>query len=88
MNIVLSGTLQKFAQYQREHSIDAWTIQEGLDHLVKAHPALGNALFDGAGELRRAHLVFLNGDQVTSDRFSERVGERDEIEILTAIAGG
>jgi len=88
MNIVLSGTLQKFAQYQREHSVDAWTIQEGLDHLVKAYPALGTALYNGEGELRRAHIIFLNGNQVPPEQLSDRVGETDELEILTAIAGG
>lgn len=88
MNLILSGTLQKFAQYQREHTIDAWTVQEGLDHLVRTYPALGTALFNGTGELRRAHLVFLNGTQLDPERFSERVSENDEIEILTAIAGG
>jgi sulfur-carrier protein len=88
MNIVLSGTLQKFAQYQREHSVEAWTIQEGLDSLVQAHPALSTALFNGAGEIRKAHLVFLDGNQVTPEQFDSKVGESSELEILTAIAGG
>ncbi len=88
MNIVLSGTLQKLTQYQREHTIDAWTIQEGLDSLVKMYPALSHALFNGAGELRRAHLIFLNGNQVEPHQFSDKVTNTDEVEILTAIAGG
>jgi sulfur-carrier protein len=88
MNIVLSGTLQKLAQYQREHTIDAWTIQDGLDYLVRTYPALNNALFNGAGELRGTHLVFLNGNQVGPDRFSDKVATTDEVEILSAIAGG
>ena len=88
MNIVLSGTLQKFARYQREHSVDAVTVREGIDSLVKNYPELSRALFDPAGQIRRAHMVFLNGNQLSSEQLTAEVGAKDEIEILTAIAGG
>jgi molybdopterin synthase sulfur carrier subunit len=88
MNVVLSGTLQKFAQYQREHVIDAATIEEGIATLVESHPDLKRALLDASGLIRSAHMIFLNGDQVGRDQLEQKVGESDQIEILTAIAGG
>lgn len=88
MHIVLSGTLQKFAQYQREHGVDAPTIEEGIAILVQSHPDLNAALFDASGTIRSAHMIFLNGDQLGRDQLTQKVSEIDKIEILTAIAGG
>jgi molybdopterin converting factor small subunit len=88
MNIVLSGNLQKFTAYQREHSVAAVTVREGLENLAKAYPELSKVLFDPAGQLRRAHTLFLNGNQIWAEQLIEKVGDRDRLEILTAIAGG
>ncbi len=88
MTIVLSGILQKFAQYQREHCIEASTVQEAIEQLGKSHPPLNKALFDPSGALRRTHTVFLNGNQLALEQLAQRVTNKDKLEILTAIAGG
>ncbi len=88
MNIVLTGVLQKYTSYQREHCIAADTVREGIDALAKTYPGLNSVLFDQLGQLRRTHIVFLNGSQLGTDQLERRVERDDRIEILTAIAGG
>lgn len=39
------------------------------------------------GQLRQAHRVFVNGDQLSVD-LTTPLADSDEVEILTAIAGG
>lgn len=88
MNIVLSGTLQKYTDYQREHCIAAETVREAIEGLVKNYPGLNPILFDPTGQIRRAHTVFLNGNQIFADQLANPVAAQDRLEILTAIAGG
>jgi len=88
MNIVLSGVLQKHAQYQREHELPAQTVREGLELLVERFPAVGSVLLDSAGQLRKVHRLFLNGQQLSNEKVGSEVSDADRLEILTAIAGG
>ena len=88
MHIVLSGVLQKHAQYQREHAFAAETVQQAIDILVKSFPAMNNVLLDPHGQLRRIHRLFLNGKQLAHDETGQFVQQQDRLEILTAIAGG
>ena len=88
MNIVLSGVLQKYAQYQREHSLAAGTVQEAIELLVGRFPAMGTVLLDSAGQPRKVHRLFLNGHQISSEQVVQGVKQDDRLEILTAIAGG
>ncbi|GIW89283.1 MAG: molybdopterin synthase sulfur carrier subunit [Isosphaeraceae bacterium] len=64
------------------------TVGAVLEAVVSKHPALRERLFEG-GELRRFVNVYVNNEDI---RFLEDletpVGERDEISIIPAIAGG
>jgi molybdopterin synthase sulfur carrier subunit len=88
MNILLSGVLQKYAHYQREHSISAKTVSEAIDLLVERFPGMGNVLLDSTGRPRKIHRLFLNGHQVSPEHVDQCVKPGDKLEILTAIAGG
>lgn len=88
MHIVLSGVLQKHAQYQREHSLPAETVKEAIDSLVQSFPGMNTVLLDPAGQLRKIHRLFLNGQQISSEQIGQGVEQQDRLEILTAIAGG
>ncbi|WP_323119908.1 MoaD/ThiS family protein [Burkholderia alba] len=88
MNIVLSGVLQKYAQYQREHSLTAGTIREAIELLVERFPAMGGVLLDAGGQPRKVHRLFLNGHQISPEQVGQFVKQEDKLEILTAIAGG
>ncbi|TWC59650.1 MULTISPECIES: MoaD/ThiS family protein [unclassified Burkholderia] len=88
MNVILSGVLQKYALYQREHSLAAETIQEAIAQLVGRFPAMSSVLLDQAGQPRKVHRLFLNGQQIAPEQVGQCVGQGDRLEILTAIAGG
>ena len=87
MKIVLSGTLLRFVGYKRELEVDAPTVRGAIDHVIEDHPALRNVLLDGNGDVRTAHQLFVNGEQIgrTLDR---PVADADVLEVMTAIAGG
>ena len=88
MQIVLSGVLQKHAQYQREHALPAETVQEAIAILVESFPSMNNVLLDPHGQLRKIHRLFLNGQQLAPDQTGQCLQQQDRLEILTAIAGG
>jgi molybdopterin converting factor small subunit len=65
------------------------TVGEIFDGLVQQYPALKDHLISPAGDLHRFVNVYLNGRDVRYlDGLSTPVGERDEIRLLPAIAGG
>lgn len=65
------------------------TVGEVLGALVEAHPGLRAQLFTHEGILNRFVNVYVDGRDVryTGD-LSTAVGERDEVVILPAMAGG
>jgi molybdopterin converting factor small subunit len=64
------------------------TVGEVLENLAKDHPALRDRIFDGA-ELRQYVNVYLNNEDIRYiDDLATPVGDRDQIDIIPAIAGG
>jgi molybdopterin converting factor small subunit len=64
------------------------TVGEVLANLSTAHPALRERLFDGE-ELRRFVNVYLNNEDIRYlDELDTAVGEKDEVSIIPAVAGG
>jgi molybdopterin converting factor small subunit len=64
------------------------TVGEVLKNVVAAHPELKERLFDGE-EVRRFVNVYVNNEDVRYlDELDTAVGERDEVSIIPAIAGG
>jgi molybdopterin converting factor small subunit len=88
MNIVLSGNLRRYTEFEGEVELEAASIGEALDKLVSRFPDLKPVIFDGSGGLRSVHRLFLNGDVLEGDHANHPVQTHDELGILTAIAGG
>jgi len=88
MNIRFSGVLLRFVGYRRQFAVEAQTIGDGLQSLVQQYEALKPALFDGEGNVRTTHRLFLNGNQVKENDLKQVVTPSDTVEILTALAGG
>lgn len=84
----ISGNLLRFAGYQHEIQIDASTVGEGIGKLVNLHPQLSQVLLDANGSVRKVHRLFYNGEQIENNKLEQTVTQRDELAILTAIAGG
>ena len=88
MIIRASGVLLRFVGYKREHEVDGQSVRDGLNKLAEANPELRSVLFDADGNVRKTHHVYLNGDRLGSDAIDHEAGPKDEIQILTAVAGG
>jgi molybdopterin synthase sulfur carrier subunit len=70
-------------------SIDGATVREVIDRLVAAYPGTAAQLRTADGELNRFVNVFVNGTDVRHlQALDTPVGERDEVVLLPAMAGG
>ena len=64
-------------------------VGEILDNLDKAFPGLKDRICDEQGNVRRFVNVFLNDEDIRFlDEKATAVGEKDELSIVPAIAGG
>lgn len=65
------------------------TVGAVLDALIAAHPGLQAQLFAADGALNRFVNVYVDGRDVRYEgELAAAVGERDEVVILPAMAGG
>lgn len=65
------------------------TVGELVKALLERHPGLGGQLLTPEGELNRFVNVYVNGQDVRYlDGLATPVGERDEVRLLPAMAGG
>lgn len=86
--VSIPTALRQFAGGNTALSVDAGTVGEALQGLIGQYPDLGNQLMDN-GELRNFVNVYVNDDDVRYLQGMETpLGERDEISIIPAIAGG
>ena len=65
------------------------SVGDVLEALVAAHPRLRAQLFTDEGSLNRFVNVYVDGQDVRyTGELATAVGERDEVVILPAMAGG
>lgn len=70
-------------------TIDGATVREVIDRLVAAYPGTAAQLRTPDGELNRFVNVFVNGTDVRHlQALDTPVGDRDEVVLLPAMAGG
>jgi sulfur-carrier protein len=85
----LPQVLRQQANGERAIEVDGATIGDAVQSLVGRHPGLAGQLLTPEGELHRFVNVYLNGRDVRYlAGLDTPVGERDEIRLLPAIAGG
>ena len=68
--------------------VDGPTVGDCLTALAEGHPGLGELLQEPGGAVHRFVTVFVNGDEVERSALDTPVADSDEVEILTALAGG
>jgi sulfur-carrier protein len=69
--------------------LDGGSIRAVVGALVERHPSLEGQLLTHDGELNRFVNVYVNGQDVRYlDGLATPVGERDEVRLLPAMAGG
>ncbi|HUQ43293.1 MAG TPA: ubiquitin-like small modifier protein 1 [Candidatus Limnocylindria bacterium] len=70
-------------------TIEGSTVREVIDRLVAAYPGTAGQLRTPDGELNRFVNVFVNGTDVRHlQALDTPVGDRDEVVLLPAMAGG
>jgi len=85
----LPSVLRGNADGERAIEVEGATIGDAVQALVGRYPGLAGQLLTPQGELHRFVNVYLNGQDVRYLAGPETpVGERDEIRLLPAIAGG
>jgi molybdopterin synthase sulfur carrier subunit len=85
----LPSVLRQHAAGERAIEVEGSTIGDAVRALVGRHPALAEQLLNPDGELHRFVNVYLNGQDVRYlSGLETRVGDRDDIRLLPAIAGG
>ena len=73
----------------KEVEVAGGTVGEVIDGLVAQFPVLREQLLTAEGELNRFVNVYVNGQDVRYlDGKATAVGERDEVRLLPAMAGG
>ncbi|MDO8343617.1 MAG: MoaD/ThiS family protein [Cellvibrio sp.] len=88
MNMSFSGTLLRFVNFQKNIAIEAPTANDALSKLVSLYPQARQVIYDAEGKVRQVHQIFLNGKQLRADDLNNPVRSDDQLDILTAIAGG
>jgi molybdopterin converting factor small subunit len=87
--VKLPSVLRAQANGEKSIEVEGSTIGDAVQSLVGRHPALAGQLLTPEGELHRFVNVYLNGQDVRYlAGLQTPVGERDEIRLLPAIAGG
>jgi sulfur-carrier protein len=87
--VKLPSVLRAQANGEKAIEVEGSTIGDAVQALVGRHPGLKEQLLTPQGDLHRFVNVYLNGRDVRYlDGLRTPVGERDEIRLLPAIAGG
>lgn len=89
VRVLLHGAYRGFAGGARDVALDAATMREALEALVRAHPSLAERLRDEHGRLR-AHLsLFVNEEDVRFLGGEEAtLRDGDIVHVIPALSGG
>ena len=85
----IPGPLRTLSGGESTVTVDAQDLRTAIDQLDSKFPGFKGRLLDDEGQPRQFVNLFLNEEDVRlSDGLDSRVGERDEIAIVPAVAGG
>lgn len=88
-NVLIPTPLRKLTNDLSEVSAAGANVGEVLANLERAFPGVKERIFDEAGEVRRFILVHVNGEDIRFlDGLNTPVGDKDEVSITPALAGG
>ncbi len=87
--VEIPTALRGFAGNRDAVELDGKTVGELLERLGTEYPQLKKHIFDEQGKLRNFVNVYVNDDDIKHlDKEQTRVGEKDVISIIPAVAGG
>ncbi|MBW1998152.1 MAG: MoaD/ThiS family protein [Deltaproteobacteria bacterium] len=68
--------------------VEGRNVGECLENLVKKHPQMKEALFDGKGRLHNYVEIYVNMESAYPEELAKPVKDGDEIHITVMLAGG
>jgi molybdopterin synthase sulfur carrier subunit len=89
VRVRVPGPLRRLTGGSAEVTVDGATVAAALGDLERSYPGFHDRLYDSDGQLRQFINIYVNDSDI---RFSQGletpVGERDEVSIVPAVAGG
>ncbi len=87
--VCVPGPYQGPTKGLKEILVEGRTIRECLDAVEAAYPGFAPYIYDGGpDQLQGFTKIFHNGDPVPAEGLDAAVAASDEIQVMTAIAGG
>ncbi|MGE0103899.1 MAG: ubiquitin-like small modifier protein 1 [Blastocatellales bacterium] len=87
--VIIPTPLRRFTDGVETVAVEGGTIRDVFDHLETRFPGIRARLCEENGDLRRFINVYVDGEDIRFlDRLDTAVGEKAEISIVPAIAGG
>ena len=88
-SIRVPSALRNITKGASDVDVDAPTVRDALAALEKLYPGIAARLLDGGGAVRPFIKIFVGPDDIGGlGGLDTKVGARDEIAIVPAIAGG
>jgi molybdopterin synthase sulfur carrier subunit len=85
----IPGPLRRLSQGQVTVPVEATDLASAITALDARYPGFKDRLLDENGDLRQFVNVYLNDEDVRLGAgLGSKVGEKDEISIVPAVAGG
>ena len=90
MSVVrIPSVLRAAAGGNKQLELSGASVGDVVEGLVAEYPSLRGQLLTDGGELNRFVNIYVNGQDVRYlDGLATPVGERDEVRLLPAMAGG
>ena len=89
VTVRVPGPLRRLTEGSAEVSVEAATVAQALAALEAGYPGFRERLYDDSGGLRQFINIYVNDTDI---RFGQGLdtplGERDEVSIVPAVAGG
>ena len=88
-SIYLPTIMRRLANSRPTITVAGDTVAEILHDLVTTYPELKEHVYDDPGNLQRHMLIVLNGEDIRMlDGEQTTVADRDEVQLVPAMAGG
>ena len=85
----IPGPLRRLSDGETTVAVQASDLASAIDALDTRYPGFRDRLLDEKGELRQFVNIYLNDEDVRlGPGLRAKVGEKDEISIVPAVAGG
>lgn len=88
-SVRVPSALRTFTGGNADVDVTATTVRDAIADLERRHPGIAARILDDAGAVKPFIRIFVGADDIGGlEGLDTRIGERDEVSIVPAIAGG